>query len=137
MIWFAQAAGAIEPETTVGFWEMKYDSREVLEALDTAWDPECGFLGNLREGNCLPELGDSYPSLLGSIEIPEGERLHADFVRLLGFAPQFFVWHIQRAVDRGADRIAVSKHTVVVGPRGLPVDALVTLRIGGGIPRGK
>ncbi|MGF0316489.1 hypothetical protein [Nocardia fluminea] len=93
---------------------MKYDSPEVLEALDTAWDPERGYLGNLREGKFVPELGDSYLALLQSIEVPEGERLHADFVRLLWFAPQFSEWQIQRAVDRGADRIAVSKYSNLI-----------------------
>ncbi|MFE1592355.1 hypothetical protein [Nocardia sp. NPDC058705] len=93
---------------------MRNTSPEVLEALDTAWDPERGFLGNLREGRFVPELRDSYLALLRSIEIPEGECLHADFVRLLWFAPQFSEWQIERAVDRGADRIAVSKYSNLI-----------------------
>ncbi|MFE6926350.1 hypothetical protein ACFVAV_35440 [Nocardia sp. NPDC057663] len=93
---------------------MKYDSPEVLEALDTAWDPERGYLGNLRDGKFVPELGDAYLELLHSIEIPEGERLHSDFVRLLWFAPQFSEWQIKRAVDQGADRIEVSKYSNLI-----------------------
>lgn len=43
---------------------MKHDSPTVLEALDTAWDPERGYLGNLRDGRFVPELGDAYLELL-------------------------------------------------------------------------
>ncbi|MGW4369786.1 hypothetical protein ACWEKT_29475 [Nocardia takedensis] len=93
---------------------MKHDSPEVLEALDAAWDPERGFLGNLRDGRFVPELGDAYLELLGSIEIPEGQRLHPDFVRMLWFAPQFSEWQITRVVDRGADRVQVSKYSNLI-----------------------
>ncbi|MGN2638315.1 hypothetical protein ACTD5D_19395 [Nocardia takedensis] len=93
---------------------MKHDSPEVLEALDTAWDPERGFLGNLRDGRFVPELGDAYLELLGSIDIPEGQRLHPDFVRMLWFAPQFSEWQIKRVVDRGADRVQVSKYSNLI-----------------------
>ncbi|MFJ2838026.1 hypothetical protein ACIO52_21965 [Nocardia sp. NPDC087230] len=87
---------------------MKYDSPTVLEALDTAWDPERGYLGDLRDDRFVSELGDAYLELLQTIEIPERERLHPDFVRLLWFAPQFSGWQIKHAVDRGADRVEVS-----------------------------
>ncbi len=90
---------------------MKHDSPDALEALDRAWDPELGFLGSLRDGRFVPTLGDAYLKLLQSIEIPEGERLHPDFVRLVWFAPQFSEWQIQRAVDRGANRLEVASYS--------------------------
>lgn len=93
---------------------MKHDSPTVLEALDTAWDPERGYLGNLRDGRFVPELGDAYLELLQTIEIPERERLHPDFVRLLWFAPRFSEWQTQRTVDRGADRVELSKYSNLI-----------------------
>jgi len=83
---------------------MKHDDPAMLEALDRAWDPEAGPLGLLREGIYDAQLADAYLALLDSIEIGEGERLHADFVKLVWFAPIFTEWQIERAAKRGADR---------------------------------
>ncbi|MER6630957.1 hypothetical protein ABT301_22520 [Streptomyces sp. NPDC000987] len=83
---------------------MKHSDPQVLEALDLAWDPDQGPLGKLRAGDFDAELAQRYIDLLKSIEVPEGESLHQDFVRLLWFAPLFTEWQIERAVKRGADQ---------------------------------
>ncbi|WP_157183932.1 hypothetical protein [Nocardia takedensis] len=93
---------------------MRHDSPEVLEALDTAWDPERGYLGNLRDGRFVPALGDAYLELLRSIDIPEGERLHPDFVRVLWFAPQFCEWQTERVIERGADRVHLTRYSNLI-----------------------
>ncbi|MFC5286201.1 hypothetical protein ACFPM7_04000 [Actinokineospora guangxiensis] len=81
----------------------------MLEALDLAWDSDEGFLGQLRSGRFLAEAGAGYLVLLQSIEVKEGERLHADFVRLTWFAPMFMEWNVERAVNRGADKESVHR----------------------------
>ncbi|MEU1664514.1 hypothetical protein ABZ547_13025 [Streptomyces sparsogenes] len=83
---------------------MKHSSPEILEALDSAWDDESGFLGLLRSGQFSSSLADEYLTLLDSVEIAEGEALNQDFVRLVWFTPIFMEWQIERAVERGANK---------------------------------
>ncbi|MFD7500381.1 hypothetical protein [Streptomyces sp. NPDC059850] len=83
---------------------MKHSSPEALEALDFAWDDESGFLGLLRSGQFSSSLAEEYLGVLNSVEIPEGEELHPDFVRLTWFTPLFMEWQIDRAVERGANK---------------------------------
>lgn len=90
---------------------MKHSDPQTLEALDLAWDPEQGPLGKLRDGEYDPSLGERYIELLNSIEIPEGEPLHPDFVKLTWFAPLFSEWQVERAVEFGADKRAVTNFT--------------------------
>ncbi|MCF3119305.1 hypothetical protein IPZ68_06225 [Streptomyces arenae] len=90
---------------------MKHSDPQVLEALDLAWDPEQGPLGKLRGGEYDPSLGEPYIALLNSIEISEGEPLHADFVKLVWFAPLFSEWQIERAVELGADKRTLADFT--------------------------
>jgi hypothetical protein len=87
----------------------RHDDPGILEALDSAWDDESGFLGMLRAGRFAESAGEELLVLLESIEIQEGERLHPDFVRLVWFAPLFAEWQIDRAAERGADRQAVQR----------------------------
>jgi hypothetical protein len=82
---------------------MKHSDPAALEALDLAWDDEEGALGKLRSGQFDAALAAGYTELLHSIEIEEGEALHADFVRLIWFAPLFSEWQIARVAERGGD----------------------------------
>ncbi|MFI1253304.1 hypothetical protein ACH4U6_05770 [Streptomyces netropsis] len=86
---------------------MKHSDPTVLEALDLAWDPDMGALGKLRDRVYDPMLAAAYVKLLEGIEIPEGESLHPDFVRLVWFAPVFSEWQIDRVAENGGDRQAV------------------------------
>lgn len=81
----------------------------VLEALDLAWDRDEGFLGRLRMRDFSEKLGNAYVELLQGIEIPEGERLHPDFVRLVWFVPLFTEWQREGAIDQGADAAALDR----------------------------
>lgn len=87
---------------------MKNSDPRVLEVLDLAWDDERGVLGKLRAGVYDPGSAADYLAFISEIEIEEGERLHADFVRLLWFAPLFSEWQIERAVERGASENEVT-----------------------------
>ncbi|WP_329435099.1 hypothetical protein OG564_28680 [Streptomyces sp. NBC_01280] len=82
---------------------MKNSDPAVLEALDLAWDDEEGVLGKLRGGQFDAALAEGYVELLQTIEIEEGAALHADFVRLIWFAPLFSEWQIERVAKRGGD----------------------------------
>uniref|UniRef100_A0AAU2VT15 Uncharacterized protein n=1 Tax=Streptomyces sp. NBC_00008 TaxID=2903610 RepID=A0AAU2VT15_9ACTN len=88
---------------------MRHDDPAAHESLDLAWDPDEGVLGKLRSAIFDAELAATYVALLNSIEIPEGEPLHADFVRLIWFAPIFTEWQIDEVVKQGAERQAVVK----------------------------
>lgn len=80
---------------------------ELLEALDNAWDDECGFLGKLRSGEFDLESGEAYVALLS--RIPSiGETVDSNLVRLIWFAPMFIEWQIDRAT-RGESETAQLK----------------------------
>ncbi|MFE5007595.1 MULTISPECIES: hypothetical protein [unclassified Streptomyces] len=82
---------------------MEHSDPAVLEALDLAWDAEDGVLGKLRDGRFDAALAEGYVRLLHGIEIEEGAALHADFVRLVWFAPLFSEWQIPRVAANGGD----------------------------------
>jgi hypothetical protein len=87
----------------------RHDDRDVLEALDNAWADETGFLGMLRNGQFSESAGEELLGLLESIEVPLGERLHSDFVRLVWFAPMFAEWQLDRVAARGGNRQAAQR----------------------------
>lgn len=95
----------------------RHDDPGVLEALDGVWDADTGFLGMLRARRFSKSAGERFLTLLQSIEISEGERLHSDFVRLLWFAPLFTEWQIDRAVEMGADRRDVERISNLIQTR--------------------
>ncbi|MGN5632879.1 hypothetical protein [Streptomyces sp. AC154] len=86
---------------------MRHDDPAALDSLDLAWDPDVGVLGKLRSAVFDAELAAKYVALLNNIEVPEGESLNADFVRLVWFAPIFTEWQIDEVSKQGAERQVV------------------------------
>ncbi|MCK1796145.1 hypothetical protein MTQ01_09025 [Streptomyces sp. XM4193] len=98
--------------------------KDLLEALDNAWDIETGFLGKLREGKFDPADGEAYVKLLATIP-PLGDVANTQLVRLIWFSPTFIEWQIDRATDEitGGEplrRIQNQVHEEVIRIIGLP-----------------
>ena len=92
-----------------------------LEALESEWDLDLGFLGRLRMGVFEESGAARLLELIESIPLPEGETISRRLVSLLWFAPEFMTWQLGRvreaagdvdSVERWRDRIteAIARH---------------------------
>lgn len=98
--------------------------KNVLTALDEAWDDETGFLGKLRDGHFDPTAGEDFVRLLSTIP-PPMETIDAELVRLIWFAPTFIDWQIDRAAEGEVEaarlrRVQDQVHEEVVRILGMP-----------------
>ncbi|UGY93255.1 hypothetical protein [Streptomyces gobiensis] len=98
--------------------------KELLEALDEAWDDESGFLGKLRSQEFDQDAGEAYVALLSRIP-PIGETVDSALVRLIWFAPMFIEWQMERATNNEVEaanlkRIAGQVQEAVADVLGIP-----------------
>lgn len=75
----------------------------LIQALESEYDLEEGFLGKLRSGVFDPAGLERVKSLLTSIHLDDAGDINRRLVALLWFMPTLMTWQIERVGERGGN----------------------------------
>ncbi|MDI1447601.1 hypothetical protein [Polyangium sp. 6x1] len=80
---------------------MSYESE--IEALESEWSLEDGFLGQVRQGRFSAEDFQRALGRLAAMSIEEDAEVPRRLVSLLWYIPIFMQWQVERVRELGGD----------------------------------
>lgn len=80
-----------------------YDTQRLIERLEAEYDPDSGFIGQLRIGVFDSAKLERLLGLLEGLDIADQRILDRRLVSLLWMMPTIMGWQTERVIERGGN----------------------------------
>jgi hypothetical protein len=79
------------------------DIQEIINGIESEWELETGFLGQLRLGKFDPVGLERLLGILGEIQLNDEQLINRRLVSLLWYIPIFMSWQLERLQNQASE----------------------------------